>query len=234
MKPDWIVIGNYGAANTGDEAMLAGLLDAVTAETPLSLCVVSKRGAAPEWAASSRAVWIPPQLTRVLPALWTARGLAMGGGTHFHDDYRTTRLVRHWWYLSRIVLVSAAAKAFGKRVVWLGVGVGPLDGAVTRAFARVALRLCDQVTVRDRCVAEAGSASRPRRGRDPELRSRGAVAASHPSGESRESPAPGSLADRHHAGPAMAPRCGSIDSGRASPKDCSSCWMRCPRWTCRC
>jgi polysaccharide pyruvyl transferase WcaK-like protein len=150
MKHDWIVIGNYGAANTGDEAMLAGLLDTVTAETPLSMCVVSKRGGPPKWAESSRAAWIPPQLTRVLPALWTARGLAMGGGTHFHDDYRTTRLVRHWWYLSRIVLVSAAAKAFGKRVVWLAVGFGPLDGAVTRAFARVALRLCDQMTVRDR------------------------------------------------------------------------------------
>ena len=150
MRNAWVIIGNYGAANTGDEAMLAGLIEAVAADESLLLSVVSKRSGAPAWALSSRVRWIQPWPGTALTALWGADGLAMGGGTHFHDDYRQPRLLRHWWYLFRIVAVSAAAKLLRKKVVWLSVGVGPLDGTVARALCRAALRFCDQVSVRDR------------------------------------------------------------------------------------
>ena len=161
MRNAWVIIGNYGAANTGDEAMLAGLLDAVSADEPLVLYVVSKRTIAPPWATSSRVSWIRPWPLTALAALWGARGLAMGGGTHFHDDYRHPRLLRHWWYLSRIVALSAAATLRRKKVVWLSVGVGPLDHPITRALCRAALSFCDQVSVRDRQSLREVQALRP-------------------------------------------------------------------------
>ena len=144
----WIVIGNYGADNTGDEAMLAGLLDGLGA-TPHALSIVSKRAVASAWAQEHPVSWLRPAPLRVLTALRTARGLAMAGGTHFHDDYRQPRLVHHWWYLIRIVLLSLAARLLGKQVVWLGVGVGPLRGRPTRLLTRAALSLCHRITVRD-------------------------------------------------------------------------------------
>ena len=158
----WVIIGNYGAANTGDEAMLAGLLDALSSDEPLTLYVVSKRTAAPSWSTSSRVSWIRPWPLTALAALWNARGLAMGGGTHFHDDYRHPRLLRHWWYLSRIVALSAAAKLLRKKIVWLSVGVGPLNDLVTRALCRAALSFCDQVSVRDRQSLREVRALKPR------------------------------------------------------------------------
>jgi polysaccharide pyruvyl transferase WcaK-like protein len=143
-----VVIGNYGADNTGDEAMLAGLFDGLQGSA-VSLSVVSKRPTPPAWPRLGGVTWIDPGPASVLRALVRSHGLVVGGGTHFHDDYRPARLARHWWYLLRIVLVSLAARVLCKQVVWLAVGIGPITRRTTRMLTWVALRLCHGVSVRD-------------------------------------------------------------------------------------
>ena len=73
----------------------------------------------------------------------------LGGGTHFHDDYPKSRLARHALYLGRILLFQLIAKMFGRRVLWIGVGIGPLTKDLFELLTLVGCRLTDGVSVRD-------------------------------------------------------------------------------------
>lgn len=144
---DHLVIGHYGGHNTGDEAMLAGLLSASSDFLPNGAVVVRRGGKAGLEGYAVRTV--EPTAWAVLRSLSRSHGLVLGGGTHFHDDYRLPRYLRHLRYLSRILLLSLLARLSGRYVLWLGMGFGPFHRAPTRWLTRIGLGLCDFVTVRD-------------------------------------------------------------------------------------
>ena len=90
---------------------------------------------------------------RFLCALWRADALLMAGGGVV-NDYWPTLIPR---YLSWVVL----ARLLGTRVVWMGVGIGPVRGRFARRLAGIMLRLSHLVAVRDAVSAATVTAIAP-------------------------------------------------------------------------
>ncbi|MBZ5565193.1 MAG: polysaccharide pyruvyl transferase family protein [Acidobacteriia bacterium] len=144
-----LVIGHYGGCNTGDEAMLAGLLSAVTPELRQRAAVVVKDESFEPPFLDHEVKVVPAGLVPVLRALLNTDALVLGGGTHFHDDYTTLRYLRHFRYMLRYVGLSMLAKMLGRQVSWLGMGFGPFYRRPTQWLTRLGLKFCDHVSVRD-------------------------------------------------------------------------------------
>lgn len=151
----WLVIGHYGGNNTGDEAMLEGLLWGGRSVLN-NVTLVTKNGYLPVVSypteVSLRA--IRPVTISVLREIWMSDGVILGGGTHFHDDYRGLRYIRHLRHMFRILGVCFVAKLFKKRIFWLSMGFGPFFRSLTRCITKVGLFLCDGITTRDRISAQ--------------------------------------------------------------------------------
>ena len=145
----WVVIGHYGGNNTGDEAMLVALLSSLH-YAKLRFVVVTRDGTLPSHLHGGAVDVIPPQFGRVVREIRHSHGVVLGGGTHFHDDYRFWRYIRHLRHMLRIVGVSWLAKIWGKKVGWLSVGLGPFSHFLTRWITALGLMACDIVVVRDR------------------------------------------------------------------------------------
>lgn len=144
-----LIIGHYGGSNTGDEAMLAGLLEAMDPSARQHATVVVKAGTLEKSCPELGVASVPAHLKSVLGALLRSDALVLGGGTHFHDDYKTVRYLRHFRYMSRFVILSILAKLLRRKVAWLGMGFGPFYRWPTRWLTRLGLAFCDSVTVRD-------------------------------------------------------------------------------------
>lgn len=149
MRMRLLVIGHYGGHNTGDEAMLAALVDSLRS-LESHLVVITRDGAAPSYFRGKHVSAIPPEFGEVFREVRRSHGVILGGGTHFHDDYRFWRYARHLRYMLRIVGVSWLARAWGKRVGWLSVGFGPFSFFLTRWVTALGLMACDVVVVRDK------------------------------------------------------------------------------------
>ncbi len=144
-----LIIGHYGGCNTGDEAMLAGLLGAVGPELRRRTSVVVKDDLVERSYRDLGVKLVPAGLGPVLRALLKTDALVIGGGTHFHDDYTTRRYLRHFRYMLRFVSLAILAKLLGRKVTWLGMGFGPFYRTPTRWITKLGLKFCDRVSVRD-------------------------------------------------------------------------------------
>ena len=151
-----LLIGHYGGANTGDEAMLVSLLHALPKS--LAIDIVAKNDAALPLDGREDIRAIGMGAIAVLKAAWSADIVILGGGTHFHDDYLGARLLRHYRYMARYVAVFCISKMLRKRVFFLGMGIGPLRRWPSRLIARCAFALADGISVRDQASLEEASA----------------------------------------------------------------------------
>ncbi len=73
----------------------------------------------------------------------------LGGGSHFHDEFKGLRHGRHYWYLIRYLVVFLFARLLGRDVWMLGMGIGPLHRRTTRWLLTCVVRLSHWITVRD-------------------------------------------------------------------------------------
>lgn len=144
-----LIIGHYGGCNTGDEAMLAGLVGALHDSLRQRSAVVVKTKLTRKQYSNSGVDVLPASTASVVSGLLRSNSLILGGGTHFHDDYTTMRYVRHFRYMLRLASLSMLAKLLGRKVIWLGMGFGPFYRVPTRWVTRLGLKFCDFVTVRD-------------------------------------------------------------------------------------
>ena len=96
-----------------------------------------------------------------LKAIRNSSVLILGGGTHIHDDYSTKRYIRHVRYMVMLVTLSLITRLLGKKVLWLGMGLGPCHRRMTLLLLKLALRVPHVVTVRDSAsVREASRVGR--------------------------------------------------------------------------
>lgn len=147
-------MGHYGGQNTGDDAMLLACVKQLS-RMGAEIRYITRTGkAVPFVDAKDRAVPVSRNPTDVLNSVAWADWVVLGGGTHFHDDYKTKRLLRHYSYMSLIIGVCALAKRFGKQVAWIGMGLGPFHTFVGRRIFALALRFVDYISVRDRASLE--------------------------------------------------------------------------------
>lgn len=157
-KKKWLVIGHYGGQNTGDEAMLLGLVAGCTPSIRKRLLIVTKEGVLPSVISELGVRAVPAHITEVLRQLFCCHGVIVGGGSHFQDDYSLLRYLRHFRYMARYVVIAFLATVLRKKVLWLSMGFGPFLRKATKWLTRLGIRFCNYVTVRESASAtEIGS-----------------------------------------------------------------------------
>ena len=144
-----LAIGYQGFGNLGDEAILTGM-EALLADVPVTVSAVvcgPQPGSVVGFPSARRIT-----SARLLPtpaalrALWASDGLLLSGGGLIHDHWQSV--------IPRYLAWIALARVLGKRVVWVGVGVGPIRRGWQRVLARVARRLTALALVRDVASAD--------------------------------------------------------------------------------
>lgn len=144
-----LAIGYQGFENIGDEAILSGI-EVVLANGPATVgaIVCGPKPASVVGFPSARRISSARLLPtpRALRALWASDGLLLAGGGLIHDHWPTV--------IPRYLAWIALARALGKRVIWLGVGVGPIHCASLRWLARISRQLSTLALVRDPASAE--------------------------------------------------------------------------------
>ncbi len=137
-------VGYQGFGNLGDEAILAGI-EQVLGPLPVRAEVIIGGPAVDEVVAFPEARRVQP--ARLLPTPAALRALRrcevviLSGGGLFNDHWATV--------IPRYLAWIAAGRLMGARVIWLGVGVGPIRRRAWRWLARLAARLSHVVLVRD-------------------------------------------------------------------------------------
>lgn len=144
-----LIVGHFGGKNTGDEAMLSGLLTLIDKKDNVQ--IVTKRIEALSWVDEHIVVTEEAgHLNRFRHIKKSHDNVIFCGGTHFHDDYKPIRLIRHWVYLILQILLVSKAKMLGCRVLVIGNGFGPLKYWPTKILTKVFCAIADCVTVRDK------------------------------------------------------------------------------------
>jgi len=139
-----VAIGYQGFGNLGDEAILTGI-EAILAGSGVTVgwLVCGPDPASVAGFPTARRIE-SPRLLPTLPAIRAisgSDGLLLSGGGLIHDHWPTI--------IPRYVAWIVLARVLGRRVVWLGVGVGPIRRRTQRWLARLALRLSAAALVRD-------------------------------------------------------------------------------------
>ncbi|MDR1438950.1 MAG: polysaccharide pyruvyl transferase CsaB [Clostridiales bacterium] len=134
--------GYYGFHNTGDDAMLMGIISNLRALLPAArLAILSK---APVETALTYRVnsYNRLNILRVLRIMSGSRLFIYGGGNIIQDSTSTRSLL---FYLSTTQL----AKLMGVKVMFFGNGFGPLTGPFNRKVSGKVLNRADAITVRE-------------------------------------------------------------------------------------
>jgi polysaccharide pyruvyl transferase CsaB len=151
--PRRILIGGYyGHGNAGDEAILAGMLDALRAPRPdLEFTVASGDPARTIAEHGVRAV-AAGDLPALIAAVAASDLVILGGGGLFHDYWPVPEeafLTRRQGGLLAYLAYPALAALLERPAVIYAAGVGPLATEEGRRLTRVAFALCRRATVRD-------------------------------------------------------------------------------------
>jgi len=152
-----IISGWYGYKNTGDEAILASMIDSIRKEiNDVDITVFSANPPYTTKIHHVKAVYPLPfgvlsigsailrgRLFQTAKALWKTDLFILGGGG-FLSDWQSWTVILQW--LSQAVL----AKIFRKKVMLYAVGAGPITTKRGKFLTRVILNKCaDVITVRD-------------------------------------------------------------------------------------
>ena len=148
-----LVAGSYGQGNTGDEAILRGILGSLRAARPdLEFQVVSGQPAATAARHGVEAVaW--SDWPAIVEALAQADLLVLGGGGIFFDywGFDPRRLVENEAPdLAHYASFPLLAWLLGKPLMLWACGVGPLRTEEARAAVRATFGLATRASVRDR------------------------------------------------------------------------------------
>ncbi|MDD5751795.1 MAG: polysaccharide pyruvyl transferase family protein [Candidatus Peribacteraceae bacterium] len=136
----FLLVGNYGVGNLGDEALKDYFLRAFPDVRWRVVSAHPAQGELPRLPAGFRSLFTP--WWRTLAALYSAQGMVFGGGTLF-TDIESVRACFLWW------VHACAACLFRKPVVLAFQGVGPFRTKIGEWLARRVCRRAAFISVRD-------------------------------------------------------------------------------------
>lgn len=138
------ILGYYGAGNTGDEAILAGMIKSLQAIGISDITVLSRNPEATIREHQVKAVYTGRRSEGLATVYRTIRDsdlFILGGGGLLHDH--TARVVPYW--LSRVLLARIARTP----IYFYAQGVGPINRMFSRFLIRWLVNKVDYITVRD-------------------------------------------------------------------------------------
>lgn len=142
-----LCFGHLGGRNFGDELMLSGLLKNIRSGKS-SLTVATPSGTLPAWA-QEKASAVSLRPFQLLKALYASDVLLVCGGTAFHDAFLPARHFKFRLNLLMLTALYLTTRLMGKKLLLVGIGVGPLKRPLTRFLARIAFGCAAMITVRD-------------------------------------------------------------------------------------
>lgn len=156
---NYLLCGNYGAANIGDEAILTGLLFEIKKnDQDASLTVMSGDPASTKTMhggvdtvnfipSGIRSLLKISSLGSTLNAYKKADFFVLGGGGLFTDE---EDLKAVWiWFIQVLI-----AKLYGKKITIVGQSVGPLRSKIAKYLTRTVFAWADSISVRDTASKE--------------------------------------------------------------------------------
>ena len=144
MREGVLISGYYGAGNTGDEAILAGMLAALKDQGIRDITVLSRNPAETRELHGVDSIHCGRRLSGLGPLFRRMRKsqlFILGGGGLLQDH--TSRVVPFW--LSRVAMALAA----GTPVMYYAQGIGPLKSKKSRFLVRYFSKKVHRITVRD-------------------------------------------------------------------------------------
>jgi len=151
-KPRVLVVGHFGQKNAGDDAMLLGILKGLHERFPAAQVRVLSTSRNPDFVYNlpieRNVEYSARSVFSVLRSLIWAHLVVLGGGTHFHDFHGHKRYVKN---LVLFGVFFTLARLLGKKVAFIGIGVGPLDTWWGKWLARRTLPLANLIIVREHC-----------------------------------------------------------------------------------
>lgn len=152
-----VIIGHFGRQNTGDDAMLFSLIkELMNMFSGSKIRVLSTSRDARfnyNWIGLSSLVFHKSSFSVLMKDLLWANILLFGGGSQIHIHKNTKRYSKN---LIAFYLIIMLAKFIGKKIVFMGIGVGPLSTYISKMIARKIFEKADFINVRDeysmRCI----------------------------------------------------------------------------------
>lgn len=158
MTSNYCVFGYYGQGNTGDEAILASIIDGLsTADIRLAVYsdqpqLTSRLHSVAAFRPFPKTPWrllkalIKSNRSETIRSLWQflrADVVVVGGGGLFFDTPETNKWLKEYYRLIDL------AKRLGKKVAVVGVSVGPFHHQESEIGLGAAFSKCDFISVRD-------------------------------------------------------------------------------------
>ncbi|HBG45908.1 MAG TPA: hypothetical protein DDW94_02860 [Deltaproteobacteria bacterium] len=137
-----LLCGYYGRGNSGDDALASVCIERLwSAFKPESISVLS---GTPVWCNRNPGVFYPDLTVRFARtrAMLSSNIIVYGGGGVLQDHRGLADLKEKHRNI-------AAAKALGKKVLFLGISVGPLSSPQGQRLAARVLNMADYISVRD-------------------------------------------------------------------------------------
>ncbi len=144
MRKGIMIAGYYGANNTGDEAILTGMIQALNSQGIHDITVLSKNPEQTSKLHGVKSIYIGRRfqgLINIYQALRKSKLFILGGGGILHDH--TARVVPYW--LSRVFLAYLTRTP----VMYYAQGIGPLRSSKAKRMVKLVSRGVKWITVRD-------------------------------------------------------------------------------------
>jgi len=148
MSRDFLLLGYYGRQNTGDDAMLVALVRKLRAWFPSCKLRVTTNhpDLLPPEVVQASVESVSLSIHALIQGIHKSEAVVLGGGTHFHD---LGSKPRYFWLLLRFAVLFAYARLTVKKVVLVGIGIGPLRTWWSRCLVALILGCSHVVMVRD-------------------------------------------------------------------------------------
>ncbi len=142
----YVLVGNYGVGNLGDEALKEYFLDHFSAVTWIVVSAHPKgRQEVPRLPSGFRSILSP--WWRTVAAIRRCDGIVYGGGTLF-TDAESIRACFIWWPYALF------AACFGKKIILAFQGIGPCEWRVNRWIVQWLTKRAVSLSVRDEISRE--------------------------------------------------------------------------------
>ncbi len=161
MKKQVLICGNYGASNLGDEAILQGIWELLSAAYHLDyeVAVLSSDPMDTHKLHGVSSYFLVPaglrsffrnvkngELKKTLKKIKSSDLFILGGGGLFTDEKFHAIII---WFLQVFV-----ARVYRKKILMMGQSVGPLKGRIARWLTKVAFSWSEKIIVRDEISAQ--------------------------------------------------------------------------------
>lgn len=149
MRKGVTILGYYGANNTGDEAILQGMLEALQDQNITDITVLSRNPEQTIKQHNIKSIYTGRRfkgLINIYRQLRTSQLFILGGGGLLQDNYG--RIVPYW--LSRVIIAFVARTP----VIYYAHGVGPLNSTKARVLVKLISNKVNYITLRDQYSLE--------------------------------------------------------------------------------